>query len=65
MKKIRHSFAVYKNSKGEMIGKVLEAAKLIAENWGNVPRSINDLRAQEIHMICQDYVRLRKLRDKK
>jgi hypothetical protein len=65
MKKIKYSFACYKNKKGELIGKVTECAKILAANWGNIPERINDLRAQEIHMVAQAYLSLLKESKKK
>ena len=59
MKKIKHSFACYKNSKGETIGKVSECAKVLL-NWGEIPIKLSNLRAQEIGMLAQQYLRLEK-----
>lgn len=64
MKKIKHSFACYKNAKGQTIGRVKECAKVLL-NWGEIPQRLNSLRAMEIAMVAQDYLRLRAAEDKR
>jgi hypothetical protein len=61
MKKVKGSFAVYKNKKGELVCKIKECAKILGSNWGNIPYHIGDLRAHEISLLARDYLRLRAL----
>jgi len=63
MIKIKHSFACYKTKKGEVICKVKEVAVII-KNYGNIPERLNDLRAQEISMVAEDYLHMRKSAEK-
>ena len=38
---------------------VAGVAEILAENWGNIPRQLNDKKAMEIHLLAVDYLRLR------
>jgi len=54
--KIKHSFASYRRGK-EIHTNPKNIARALL-NWGEIPKSLNDLRAAEIALLAQDYLRL-------
>lgn len=38
---------------------VAGVAEILAENWGNIPRYLNDKKSMELHLLAVDYLRLR------
>ncbi len=58
--KIKHSFAAERDEGGKMSIDVVKVAKILAKNWGDIPKTLNDTRALEIHCLALAYVKLRK-----
>lgn len=58
-KKIRGSIATYKDSNNFVICDLDQLAHSFAVNWGNVPKSINDIKAQELHLLAKAYLSLK------
>lgn len=60
-KKLKHSFATFVDEKtGDNIIHVDLVAKELAKGWGDIPKSINDLRAAEIYYLAKSYLKLKK-----
>ena len=59
LKKIKHSFATYKKPGETAVTRVRDLAKALL-NWGDIPKSLNDLRASEISMLAREYLALEK-----
>lgn len=57
--KIKHSFAAERDEEGVYID-VAKVAKILAKNWGDIPKTLNDTRALEIHCLARAYLKLRK-----
>jgi len=63
MSKVKGSFcSTWKiNGKNNKVAlcDVASVAEILAENWGNIPRTLNDKKAMELHLLAVDYLRLR------
>lgn len=55
--KVRGSFATYVQRSGIRICELDELAKQLM-NWGATPRSIGDVKAMELALLAEDYLRL-------
>jgi hypothetical protein len=59
MKKIKHSFGtIYNEMTGETFIEVEDVAEILAKNWGDIPKYINDTRAMELHLLGKAYLSL-------
>ena len=65
-KPVKHSFASERDQTGAIEIDCEKVAKVLAKNWGDIPKRINDTRAIEIHCLAKGYLVLQsKLRNKK
>lgn len=61
MEKIKYSWASYYNRMtGEVFVEVDELAEALSKSWGNIPKTLNDRRAFEIHCLAKGYLALQK-----
>lgn len=58
--RIKHSFAAERDEEGNASIDVAKVAKILAKNWGDIPKTLNDTRALEIHCLALAYLKLRK-----
>lgn len=60
--KRRGSFASYRDHKDKTLWRcdVEEMAKHLSQNWGNIPRSLGNTKAMEIHLLALAYLDLKK-----
>lgn len=65
-KPLKHSFASSVDQNGAIEIDCEKVAKVLAKNWGDIPKRINDTRAIEIHCLAKGYLALQaKLRGNK
>ncbi len=61
MKKVKGTFGtIYNPMTMEKFIKVEEVAKELAKSWGDIPKSISNARAIEIHLLGKAYLTLLK-----
>lgn len=60
-KKLRGRFASYldQNDKKLIKCSVEEVAETLAGSWGEIPRTLNNTKAMELHLLAIEYLRLR------
>lgn len=63
-KRVKHSFASYKESDGGIVVNAEDVAKILAKGWGAVPLRLNSSRAWEIYVLARAYLTLRKKLEK-
>lgn len=61
MKKIPHSFGTWFNPMTmETFVEIDEVAEVLAKNWGDIPKRLNNKRAYEMHLLARAYQALQK-----
>jgi|GEM_PF-4682899 len=56
-KKIYGSFASYRTEIEDTCD-IDELARILSENWGNIPKHIGDIRAMEIHSLAKAFMQV-------
>lgn len=61
VRKIKHSFCSYfEPMTNETFVELDELAELLAKGWGDLPKSINNTRAMELHLLGKAFINLQK-----
>ena len=56
-KKLKYSFATVYSEKDGALTDLIKVAKAL-QNWGDIPKRLNDTRAYEIAAMARDYLRM-------